>query len=210
MSDLVWKLWDWLINRSPKNAAMPDVQPGPASDTANTTQPPGAQVVETNLAFQSCMGLLSRLGKEDSLLRGPDGNLVRVNEQVGILLGCGHVVTQLQAVDEKGRHVRGIAGVCDGCFGENCRLLQKGRISALDAERLSLVCTDCGKITVSGHLSCPKHYSTVITPDGTPNYIDAEQAKEMKRQDTVRTALGIIKFLFGEGQQEIPDKQDKQ
>ncbi len=210
MSDFASKLWEWLFNRSPKNAAIPDVQPGPAGDTVNSAQLPGAQPVEINVDFQSCIGLLSRLSKEDRLMRGPDGEVVRISDQVGILLGCNHVVTQLQAVDEKGRHVRGIAGPCTGCFGEYQKLLEKGQISAFDAERLSLVCTDCGKITVSGQLCCPKHYTSVVGPDGSAIYVDQQQAREMKRQDTVRTALGIVNFLFGEDQPQIPDKQEKE
>jgi len=210
MSGFAFKLWDWLINRSPKNAATPDLQPGPPGDTVNSAQRPGVQPVETSVNFQSCIGLLSRLSKQDRLFRGPDGELVTVSDQVGIAVGCEHVVTQLQAVDEKGRHVRGIAGICRVCSRQYQKLLEKGQISALDAERLSLVCTDCGKITVSGQLCCPKHYTTVVAPDGKAVYLDEEEAKEMKRQDTVRTALGIVKFLFGEDQPQIPNKQDKE
>ena len=210
MSNFASKLWDWLFNRSPKNAAMPDVQPGPAGDTVNSAQPPGAQPVEINVISQSCIGLLSRLSKEDRLMRGPDGEVVRVSDQVGILPGCEHVVIQLQAVDEKGRHIRGIAGICSACFREYQRPLEKGQISTFDAERLSLVCTDCGKITISGQLCCPKHYTSVVGPDGSATYLDEEQAREMKRQNTVRTALSIVNFLFGEDQPKIPDRQDNE
>lgn len=210
MSGFASKLRSWLVARSPKKAAVPVVEPRRADETGNSPQPPWAQRIETNVNLESCIGLLSKLGAEDSLFRGPDGDLVAVSEHVSILLGCGHVVTQLQAVDEKSRHIRGIAGFCADCLAEYCSLLEEHKISAADAERLSLTCSDCGRITVSGSLRCPKHYSEMIAPDGTSIYIDAEHAKEMKRRNTVGRTLAFIDSLFGEDRQEIPDNENKE
>jgi hypothetical protein len=210
MITLLSKLWKWAVNRSPKNAAIPDVRPHPAGDTENTPQTPGVQPIETNMESQSFIGLLARLGKQENLFRSPDGELVRASDQTWILLGCGHVAGQVQAIDEKHRHIRGIAGICARCLRENQRLLEKRQISPFDAERLSLVCTDCAKITVSGQLCCPRHYTAMTAPDGSVAYLDTEQAEEIERQDTIRRALGIANLLFGEDEPQVPDKQEKE
>jgi hypothetical protein len=211
MKGLCSKLWNWIMTRSPKNASVPNVQYRSAGYANNSVNRPGAQLIETNVDIQSITGLLSKFGKTDNLFCGPDGELLRINEQVSILLGCGHVVTQLQAAEKKGRRIRGIAGPCYFCLIDYSRLFAKGLISALDAERLSLTCTECGKITTSGYLCCPKHREeNGHKPNGEPIYIDTEHAKQIQRQDTMKLALGIVHSLFGQNQQEIPDNQDKE
>jgi len=137
----------------------------------------------------------------------PDnGQLIRAHNKLSILLGCYHIVAQFQALDQEDRHIRGIAGKCFYCDQEVQELLQKGQITVFDAERLALVCTDCGKITNSGQLCCPKHYTAVSNPDGTTTYLSPEDAEEQNRQKTTKTILSSIELLFGQNSQEIPQE----
>lgn len=196
MIGFVSKLWHWLINRSPRNAATPDVQSHPVGDASGPVIPSGSEPIEIILQTESITGMQSEVGSIESFLKGPDGQLIRANRKFAILLGCEHAVTQLQAVDQQDRHIRGIAGRCFYCTSQYQEQLKKGKITPFDAERLSLVCTDCGKVTTSGLLCCPKHYTAVTNPDGTIAYLGPEELRETKMRDTFRMILSPIVSLF--------------
>jgi hypothetical protein len=196
------KFWQWLYNRSPQNSAKPDVQPKPTKGGVDTVAPITAKPLEQYIETESIIGGLIKIGFEEGASRGPDGQLFRAHNRLSLSIGCGHIAAQLQAVDQHDRHIRGIGGPCFYCVPELQKLLQKGLISPFDAERLSLVCTDCGKITESGQLCCPKHYTAVLNPDGTTTYLSPEDAQQQERQNTMKTVLGSIALLFSQDTQE--------
>ena len=215
MNGFASKLWHWLINRSPRNAATPEVQAQSANDGVNSAQSYWGQQIETNIETQSILGLLLRMASIDSMSRAPDGELVRKHDdETVVLLGCGHLGTLRRRADQENNNIKKIAGQCHYCAADLQQELVSGASidsrAFLHKELKTLVCEDCGKITTSNHLACPDHYTKVVTPDGSDICVDEEQVKEIKRQDTVRMALGIVKFLFSEGQQEISDKKDKE
>lgn len=203
MSNFASRLWHWLLNRSPKNAARPNVQPNPIDSVGNINIPTDTEPLETYIETESNLGSPVKIGSEEGALRGPDGQLIRAHNKLSILLGCNHIVAQFQALDQEDRHIRGVAGKCFYCDQEVQELLQKGKITVFDAERSALVCTDCGKITKSGQLCCPKHYTAVSNPDGTTTYLSPEDAEEQDRQKTTKTILSSIALLFGQNSQEI-------
>lgn len=206
MKKYTFKFWDWVLNRSPKNAAKPNVQSNPIDNVGSASIPIGAEPLETYLEIESILGGPIKIGLEEGSLKGPDGQLIRTSNRASILLGCNHIVAQFQALDQEDRHIRGIAGKCFHCDLEGQELLQKGKITVFDAERLSLVCSDCGKITESGQLCCPKHYTAVSNPDGTTTYLSPEDAEEQDRQNTTKTILSSIALLFGQNSLEIPQE----
>jgi len=196
------KFWQSILNRSPRNAAAPDVQPIPPVSIPSPYVSESGCPIETNVRTESIGGLFFKLGSTQSASRRPDGHLMTTEDELAQILGCGHKVTQLEAVDRPGEHIRGIAGACECCKAENQRLLSKGKLSILDAERLSLVCSDCGKITTSGLLCCPRHYVAVVKPDGTTTYLDQEQSEQLERQIATTMVLGPLFALFGENSQQ--------
>ena len=208
--NFILKFWKWFFNRSPQNAATPNVQPKPTEGVDNTAASTGAEPLEQYIETESILDGPIRIGFEEGALRGPNGQLIRTRNRASILLGCHHIVCQVQAVDQQDRHIRGIAGKCFYCDLEGQELLQKGQISLFDAERLSLICTDCGKITLSGQLCCPKHYTAVVNPDGTTAYLSPEDAEEQKRQNTTKTILNSVALLFGQNSQEIPREKHQE
>lgn len=192
------KIWEYIFRRSPQNAAKPDVGYENPEITGGSASAVG-QPLETNARFESILGFCTKVGSIDSAAKGPYRDLITVHNHQSILAGaCNHVVTQIQSVDTEQHHVRGLAGPCVCCTHENQQRLQKGEISPPDAERLSLVCSDCGKITTSGLLACPRHYTAVAGPDGKTIYLDPEEAKQLKRKETLSRSLGALKFLFGQ------------
>lgn len=209
MSGFTSRFWHWLFNRSPRNAATPKVQPIPPMTVPSPGTQDGSCPIETNIRTESIVGLLSKLGVVESASRGPDGQLITAEDKFALILGCGHLVDQVQAVDREGEHIRGIAGQCEYCVRKNQELLSKGKISIFDAERLSLVCSDCGKTTTSGLLCCPKHYREVVNPDGTKSYLDPGQSQQIERQQAIQMPLRFIAGLFGEeGRQPSQSKQE--
>jgi hypothetical protein len=207
MTGFASKLWHWLTDRSPRNAATPVVQPRSADYAPELGIPPASETIEVNVETECQSGSPVEVGEVKSLLKGPDGELVRTKKKMILIVGCNHAVSQFQAVDEKGRHIRGIAGPCYHCASRYQQELSKGRITAFDAARLSLVCSDCGKITSSGLLCCPKHYAAEANPDGTTTYLGPQEINRRQQQDTVRMILGPITSLLGKNAQDPPQTQ---
>ena len=217
MSGFCSKFWDWLFKRSPKNAAIPNVCSQPVGDTGFTNQSTGAECVETNIETQHILGLLLNMANVDSVYRNANGGLVRKNDdETVVMLGCGHLGTTRRKGRSKDDKIKRIAGRCWRCHADLQKKLSSRRGATFDLQELilaelkTLVCEDCAKITTSGHIACADHRAEVPAPDGTPTYVDVEQAKEVRRQDTVRTAVGIVNYLFGEEQSQIPETQNKE
>jgi hypothetical protein len=148
-------------------------------------------------------GLFNELRHEDNRYRGPNGEIIHCcDDQKYILAGCGHPITMGQIEsDGKKDHGRQFGGLCVYCRREYKPLVERGQMHPLEAERLAMVCSTCAQMTISGHLSCPKHRKAVVGPDGTTQYIDAETAKNIARKDTVGKAVNTFMRLFGTTQQ---------
>jgi hypothetical protein len=196
------KLWNWLINRSPRNAAQPNPTAPSDQQASGQASAYNNRPFETYIETQSIQGFQTKVGWQESGVKTPDGELFRSRETFALTLGCGHIVNQQQQADQQDRHVRGIAGICFYCQQELLKALIRGEITPFDAERLSLVCSDCGKITISGQLCCPKHYTAIANPDGTVIYLGPEDVKEQERKQLTIRFFGPILDLFLEGEPE--------
>jgi len=203
-------IWNYIFRRSQQNAAKADARYNPPEDTLDGCTPGVGQRIETNLETESIQGLFTRFVSVDGAIKHRDGQLITTRNTIAVLLGCSHVVTQLQAVDQEDQHIRGIAGKCYYCDEEIQPLIRKGQISPLDAERLSLVCSDCGKITVSGRLCCPKHYAAITNPDGTTVYLGPKDVQEQQRQSTVKMVLDSVASLFGQVDPKTPQENPQE
>jgi len=197
------KLFNWLFNSSPQNAAKPQVQQHTVPEIPNPAIEPIESYAETDSILGSGLkvGLIERASREN-------GQLVRTHDNVKAIIGCGHLIHQFQADDQEDKHVAGIAGQCFYCAGELEELREKGKVSDFDAERLSYVCTDCAQITESGKLCCPKHYKAVSNPDGTKAYLSSEDIKDQKRDDCVQLAKNSIAMLFGSNDQSKEEENE--
>lgn len=211
MSNFASKLWNWLWNRSPHNAAQPN------SAAPSDQQPSGQDLAssvrtfETYIETQSIQGFFTKVGWKESGVKTPDDELYRTRDNSALLLGCGHLVGQQQQVDQQDRHIKGIAGICSYCFADMQKSLARGEITPFDAERLSLVCSDCGKIAVSGQLCCPKHYARLIGPDGKEVYLGPDDIKKQEQHRLIAKVLGPVLDLFLEDgpTAEQPKQQEK-
>jgi len=206
MSKAGSKFWGWLLQRSPQNADRPDIQQQAFDTVADVGFPAGAQPIEISSETESLVDSPIKLGSVDAASKGSEGQLIRAHNSLVVILGCGHAVKQSQAADDDERHIRGIAGRCPYCFAEIEELIAKGKVEIMpfDAERLSLVCSDCGKITTSGFLCCPRHYKDVPNPDGTVTYLGPEDAEEQARQNTAKAILSALGSLVSEDNHNTP------
>ncbi len=158
---------DYLFRRSPKNAATPNVQPAPPVASAQPGTGSSVRPLERNVEVSSIAGLLNELRRVETRYVGADGEVIHCLEaHGGFVLGCGHHGTA-QAGAEEGTRGREIAGVCAYCVRDYQPLVDKGELDPLQAERLSLVCNECARMTTSGHLCCPRHSRKVTAEDGT-------------------------------------------
>lgn len=90
------------FNRSPQNAAKPNVQPNPTESVESTSMPTDTGPFETYRKTESIFGGPIKIGFEENALRGPGGQLIRAHNKLSILLGCNHIVTRFQASDQEG------------------------------------------------------------------------------------------------------------
>ena len=156
MTNLLSTLWHWLTGRSPGKTAAPATPPTQSPPPG----PPGwpghgvpVQPLERSIETASMGGLFNELRHEDNRYRGPNGEIVHCcDDQRYILAGCGHPITMGQIEsDGKKDHGRQFGGLCVYCRREYQPLVDKGQMNPLEAERLSMVCSDCAQMTTSGH-----------------------------------------------------------
>ncbi len=189
-------LLKWIFNRSPKNAANPQMPQNIPPEMPDPNIIPLESYAETD----SIIGTSLKVGLVEKAFKS-NGQLVRTHDNLKMIIGCKHLIHQLQAEDQKEKHTLGIAGICVYCEQELQQLLKKGQISQFDAERLSYVCSDCARVTDSGELCCPRHYKAISNSDGTETYLSSEDIKEQKRQDTIQIANNTFAILFGSNNQ---------
>ncbi|MFC1783560.1 hypothetical protein ACFL02_08240 [Planctomycetota bacterium] len=201
MSNFASKIWDYLFKRSHQQSTLPKVQPLPFDDALSGAGVGNAGPIETYIDIYSIVGSDIKLGKTESAFIDSLGQLVRTHNTISIPLGCGHLISEIQPVQEEHKTIKGLAGQCCYCSLEYQALLEKGEISVFDAQRLSMVCTVCAKMTSSGRLCCPRHYTEVSNPDGSKSVLDPKQAEAESRKQIVKTILYSLALPFLEEDQ---------
>jgi len=199
--------WAWYVDhlrrlfpdRSWPAPGDPQKQPRPAGFAASAGDRAGCRPLECNTCTDSIAGFISKVGSTQAAWIGPDRELITTEDNLSVILGCGHRAGSVQdATEKRDKNPHQIGGQCHYCAIEYGKLLAKGKISIFDAERLSLVCSDCAKITTSGLLCCPKHYVKLTGADGQEIYLDREQACRLDRQRTAAMVLGFLAGVFGD------------
>jgi phage pi2 protein 07 len=207
---MAMNFWKWLFKVSPNNASNPNPSPS-ASDGYHYNVPAnGSQPIEISVEQESIIGSCLSLGVQDSIGRGANGQLVRSRNKDSVLCGCGHPVSQLHAENEPGKpRKRGMAGKCFYCSKEYQKLRAKGLISEIEAERLSWVCSDCARLTISGVLCCPQHYAAVEDGNGGVIYLGPDEQEQQKRKETLQKILAPFAALFiVPNQPQLPQPED--
>jgi len=205
------KLLGWLRKQSPLNSANPNPGTSPYNAGVYNTPHGGAQTIETSNEEELTLGLNLRLGQQDSAVRGPAAELLRSRKGIYALCGCGHIAYQVQPTNKPGQQpIRGIAGKCAYCEGDFQEPLAKGLITLLEAERQTLVCSECARLTTSGILSCPKHCVAVTEGNGQTVYLGPEEQTQLDRKQTTQKILTPFIWLFSEQNQIQITDQDKE
>lgn len=199
----VTDLLHWLVKRSSKNATNPKPKATPHPSTTQNAQDP--LIIETVSDEKVTLGIDTILGEQDNLAKGPGGELIRSHQSVSILSGCNHIVSQLQPTHEEGKlPSKGLAGKCIYCVKEVQKLVKKGKLDPLEADRLSLVCTDCAKMTVSGTLCCPKHYVAIDNGTNQTLYLDPDEQARESQKKLVQTILLPFRGILGDSNPPLP------
>ena len=199
MNFRLFKMPDWLHMWSPKDASTTDVQypQNKVPDVAKDNVPQDL-FSETHIERDTVAGTAIKLFDIETTQEEQGNKMTGSRDRMSILAGCGHVFTQIQAVNQKDRHIRGLGGRCTYCFEELQPLIEQKQITPFDLDRLSCVCSDCVRTTVSGKVACPKHCKPVLTPDGGTVYLGPEEIEEENRRATIEMVLGPLRSLFCE------------
>lgn len=200
------KFLNWLYKRSSHNAADPNPSAMPYDQDTNGIPSNESRPIEISIEQDVIIGLPLSFWDEDTIARGTNGELIRSHKKNSILCGCGHIASQLHAENEHNKSPkRGIAGKCPYCEKEFQKMLRKGLISEIEAERQSLVCTDCAKLTISGILCCPKHYAAIGDENGNIVYLDPDEQAKQKREDLQKQILmPFAALLMKSNQSKLP------
>ena len=201
----------WFSKISPYKASDPNPSPCASNSSNDNFHDDTIHTIEMSVEVENIIGSCLNIGIQDSIGRGAKGQLVRFRKSISVLCGCGHPVSQLHAENESGKSSkRGLAGKCFYCSKELQKSMIKGLISEMEAERLSLVCTDCARITISGVLCCPRHFAAIEDEKGNTVYIGPEEIVQQDRKETVKKILAPFAALFSEHTQpQLPQSKTK-
>jgi hypothetical protein len=189
----------WLLKLSLRNNIPPSAGAMPCVRNAQHAQQNGATPLEISSKEEATWGLNCVMGQQDYAARGPRNEFIRSHSKGNVLCNCGHIAYQMQAIDKPGEQaVRGIAGQCQYCVAEFEKAVQKNEMTPEEAERRSLVCSECAKIIKDGILSCPRHCVAMTDVDGQTIYLDSAQTAELDRKQAVQNILSPLLGMFGD------------
>jgi len=203
------KFLNWLYKRSPHNAADPNPSATPYDQDANDIPYNKSHPIETFIDQEAFLGSILNFGIQKGIERDANGQLIRFHKRLSIVCGCGHIVSQLQAENEHGKSPKkGLEGICFFCEQELQKMVKKGKITEIEAQRQSSVCSECARM-VSGVLCCPKHYVEVSDENGNTVYISKNEHDEQGRKKITQKILMPIALLFTEPvQPQLPEPED--
>ena len=156
-----------------------------------------------------------QMGKVEFAGRDAFDQLVRESAKQHVLLRCGHVVSQVQAIETKDKKIRGIAGVCYYCAlevqEEQNQRIRAGAplMSSREVWLRCLVCTGCAREPVEGTLCCKRHAKHIETVNGVEIYWGQEELEVRKKEEEIAKILGLAAALFSEDG-DLPEKPNSQ
>ena len=202
MIDFCKRILQILFFRSSSQAANPNVSPQPPTNPFASPMPNQPQPIESYFEGDSFGPV--QMGKVEFAGRDAFDQLVRGSAKHSVLLGCNHLVSQIQPVQTETQKTRGVAGVCHYCDAEiqqeQQRRMRVGepQMSPVDATRLTLVCTDCAHLSVSGKLCCPRHSQLVDDGNGKQICLGVEEIESHDKKAAVMKILTPFLQLFTE------------
>ena len=201
--------YNWLNKGSAQKAA--DPAPKPACHVPDNSNFQG-QVIpfEFNTQEDIIIGSGINLGKKNIRLQGPNGDFYFHHKSFSVLCGCGHLVSQLQPESEHGKTPkRGISGKCLYCETQYQEMVLQGQMEIIEAERKSLICSECARMTVSGILCCPRHCVRVADENGQVVYWDPEEQERQRRKEIISKIFSPFVFLLTEqSNPQLPSPED--
>jgi hypothetical protein len=193
-----FNLFDFFRMRSDKNASQVEgsyPEPGNSNESQDSIE-----CTESSVEIEHIIGTNVSLPSVEYTIQKTNSTEHKKNKP-SILIGC-HVVSQVQPLNTKRNRFKGIAGRCCYCYDSYIPLVQAGKMNLLDAERLSLVCSDCAKITTLGNLVCPKHCVPMQISQNQMVYIDPQTIEEREKNKPVKIIFQALVWLFTEEQKE--------
>ncbi len=202
------KFFNWLKKGSPNNAANPNPKAAAYNTANNNTFGPAITPLEISSQQEIVLGSFINIGNQDLASRGPNGEMLYSYKNLSFLAGCGHVISQLHAQNESGKTpIRGVGGRCLYCDAKYQQMAAKGLMSLDEADRRSLVCSECARVTVSGILCCPMHYTAIGDGNGNFVYLGPQEIEDQKRKDLVNKILSPFTSFLPRPQ--LPNIEDK-
>ena len=203
MKNFLKRIWLFLQGRSRGPAAgstLPNTAYGVPAGSGQ--QAPFARPVDVCHEETVIPGLDYNTGTFQSVSIGPDGEYRRVTRHVNIMCGCGRIIyhnpAQTQPTKEKHKLGLKLEGICFYCIQDHDPLVLSGVMSPAEAKRLSLVCSDCARVTVSGKLACRKHTEAITDETGQTIFLGPDDQIQYQRQKTLHRFTGILAFLITE------------
>ena len=205
-------LAEFLFKRSPHQAMIPQVPQSSPEDPFADLEQGDIQPIEKYFEVNYCVGQPFKLVGEDIAVQNSNGHLIRGRAKPSVELGCGHLVDRIQPTQTDNNHIKGIAGACYYCQGEIRELLKRQErtgkliITPFDSTRLTLVCSECTRISVSGKLCCPRHSLILHNENGETTCLGVEEIESMQKKERIRKILSPILALFTEEVEPPPQK----
>jgi hypothetical protein len=182
------KFLTWIVDlfrRSPQGAGTLTQQPGVPGQGPMGAQPVPGQVIERVVERQVIPGTPVGFAVAEEVSVGGDGSLDRTRTVVGLLAGCGHLISDYDH----------LGGRCNFCEAEAQELLAKGQIDLYSAHSYSLYCAGCGTRCRCGLSTCQRHAARVQQADGQADgsvTLCPRCAEDHRKAQLVQRVLGIV------------------
>jgi len=179
----LWAFIKDLFRRSAQGAGVPAQQPGVPGQGPISPQPVPGQVIERVVERQVIPGTSVGFAVAEEVSVGGDGSLDRTRTVVGLLAGCGHLISDYDH----------LGGRCNFCAAEAQELLAKGQIDLYSAHSYGLYCAGCrATCGACGQSTCQRHAVRLQQADGSVIGLCPRCAEEHRKGQLVQQVLGIV------------------
>jgi len=194
MDENINKFLEDLLKCSAVNAGQPYVPQLPEQDPDGSAGAGLKFYQEIDIHLENIAGTSLAFGTVEKHIIDGDGNVTKIHQKQGHILGSGILVTNLNPTVKDGIHLPGVAGVCHFCKQECMKLLEADAISLEEAQRRALFdtdsaarCEECGRRDL-----CIRHCRPFEKADGTKLSLCPDCRKAAQREKWVAVALNAL------------------
>ena len=183
--------------------------PEPGGVRSEDSLPPGSIPIEMHVAGQQVPGTTRYVGELARVFQTPTGELVTFEQTQGMRLGCGHIVYAVQERFLETGIQLGIGGFCQQCAAEAEADLQRGVLTAQQAQEKPWYCSQCAKYCdgCGRRNICSRHAESFTHADGRREFLCPDCRAKAKQRRFFQGIVKVVACVLGEEDHSIQEGQ---